>query len=197
MLERALLDYIDRFDPHGSSDNQLVIAGGYARDRILGREPRDIDVFRLSSLEAEVWNISHEMTKANVPHVVEESHEYKTTSTYGRPHFDPPIKLRFMDKDVHITCTPSATIKEVIDTFDFNICRFWLEQNPVSPKFYSPIGDEDNSRDLLAKNMRLMHHDTPLSSLRRGFLFEHRFGFTFSKIDIDTLVSTLYGQLIA
>lgn len=186
MLEKAVLNYISTvaFIP----ESKLVIAGGYPRDKILGRQPRDIDVFALEA-SGKSSDVTEALRWHSIPFMVEpKSYGFPGHSCPELARFDKSIKLRFMEWDVHLVCTPCQTPSDVVETFDFNICRFFYDVE--LDRIYA--WSKTDRSDLHAKNMRLMHDRTPVSSLRRGFLFEYRLGMKFQAGDIRTCVKALH-----
>lgn len=163
MIERALLEYVRRLWP-----GDWIIAGGYVRDRLLNREPRDVDLF-LQGLDID--GLKSSLQNQRVP-FVQESRGYRS---------DPPVRIRFMEYDVHLCHTPYEHGQQIVGSFDFNICRFWLDDDYQAEYHVSDL------QDLHAKNMLLQHVYTPVSSMRRGFLFEYRLGMKFLPSDIRKL----------
>lgn len=183
-MEQALIDWLQ-----ANVGGRWVIAGGYARDKILGRKHRDIDVFGLG-MKGRYKDVAHRLKLVNTPYTVE-------PKAYGFPghsgielhnRFDPAIHLNWMGEDVHLVCTPMEIPEDVVETFDFNICRFWLDPGDLGRICERHLGDKNN---LYARNMRVCHTRTPASSLRRGYLFEYRLGFKFQPSDVRALVESL------
>lgn len=182
MLERSLLDWLT-----GNVGGRWIIAGGYVRDRIIGRTPRDVDCFALGA-KGMSDQVKLRLDKLHIPFTIE-------PKAYGFPHhsavelhsrFDPAIQFHLLGQEVHLVCTPKERAIDVVETFDFNICRFYLDDDLQACPF-----QESDMSDLFAKNMLLCHTRTPMSSLRRGFLFEFRLGMKFQPADARRLVEEL------
>jgi hypothetical protein len=160
---------------------EWVIAGGFVRDKLLGRAPRDIDCFRLSKplnqAERDTCWLEHDLNQINIIFTKEER-KYDGSSV--------PIRIRFLEYDVHLIESTFADPEEILASFDFNICKFYLDE-----QFRVKSSSTDRA-DLFAKNMILQHDRTPASSLRRGYLFEYRLGFKFQPRDVRALVEKLW-----
>lgn len=172
---------------------RLIIAGGFARDRLLGQKPRDIDVFMLDDGSGEplaaTSAVAAELSRHHIPFVLEPK-LYATAN--GVPAFGPPINFQFLQWPVQIVCTPCTSVLDVVGSFDYNVCQFWLNDE------FEPVGLSANHlSDLVHRNMRLMHTRTPWSSLRRGILMADRFNFTFNEADKRRLIEALHGELTA
>lgn len=185
MLESSLLAFLRE---HAGQHN-YVIAGGYVRDRLLGRQPRDIDVFVLNSRQPETDSIQANLSAAGIP-TIRQPKVYRALGP--RPYFGEPIELRFLEWPVQLITTSCEDATRVIDTFDYDICQFYMD----NARNFEIVGDlSDRAYNAIkTRTLGLRHLLTPLSSLRRGFLFEHRLGFKFPKSDIARLVTTLSRQ---
>lgn len=183
MLEASLLAFLRE---HAGA-YEYVIAGGYVRDRIIGRTPRDIDVFVLNATAESQASIHHSLSAAGIP-TVKQAKSYLAAE--GRPYFGEPIELRFLEWPVQLVTTSCLTAQDVISTFDYDICQFYYDsEGRITASF-----DERGYEALKTRTLGLRHLLTPMSSLRRGFLFEDRLGFKFRRTDIGRLVVTLQRQ---
>lgn len=170
---------------------QPIIAGGFARDQILGTKPRDIDVFLLAGNEpideATDYTIGR-LSSFYITYTVEPK-QYVTTD--GVPAFGPAINMQFLQWPVQLIATPCVSAQEVVQSFDYDVCQFWLDEIG----FY-PVGlHNDLLTSLVHREMRLLHTRTPWSSLRRGILMADRFGFNFSEQDKRRLVEALHTEM--
>lgn len=166
-----------------------VVAGGYARDRILGVKPRDIDVFLLNA-NGITQELSQRLRAEHIVHVID-AKEYPMTSGEKNP-FDPAINFDFLGWPVQLIGTACKAPRDVVHTFDYNVCRFWLDDSG-SPTYES----EPTLQQLVRKEMKLMHLRTPWSSLRRGILMADRFGFDFNINDRRQLIKALYAEQLS
>lgn len=95
-----------------------VCAGGYPRDMMLGRKPKDIDLI--------IWGNSAyrspEIEKV-LQSEIEELDDYSST------------RIAFVIKvgNVDVICYLSETLQEALDCFDYNINQYILEDG--KPKF--------------------------------------------------------------
>lgn len=177
-----------------------IIAGGFARDAVLGVKARDIDVFLLANTDTvEVMDdryvpaatdlVVQYLNAHYVQHVVEPKRY--VTNADGIPAFGPPINFQFLQWPVQLVCTPCASPEDVVGSFDYNVCQFWL-----APDDFHPISLSENLLEVLVhRNMRLLHTRTPWSSLRRGILMADRFGFNFLEQDRRRLIEALHAEL--
>lgn len=168
-----------------------IIAGGFARDSILGVKARDIDVFLLAneySVDDATQYVIGRLGSNYIQHIVE-SKLYNTQAD-GIPAFGPPINFQFLQWPVQLICTPCTSPEDVVGSFDYNVCQYWIGEND------RVMGLTDNFLDVLVhRNMRLLHTRTPWSSLRRGILMADRFGFNFLEQDKRRLVEALHAEL--
>lgn len=166
----------------------LCIAGGYARDQVLGIRPRDIDVFLLDA-EGKYLDFSARLKNEHVIHVID-------NRTYAMPKgkinpFDPAVNFDFLGWKVQVMATACHSPQEVVDTFDYDVCQFWLDEFSLKP-----CGRHNDSiTSLVNRQMRLQHVNTPWSSLRRGILMADRFGFEFRPADCRRLVEAMHAEL--
>jgi hypothetical protein len=175
-----------------------IIAGGFARDQVLGVKARDIDVFLLADsnfISADNKSVNDMtnmvvdfLTNHYVQHVVEP--KLYATPTDGIPAFGPPINFQFLQWPVQLVCTPCTSPEDVVGSFDYNVCQYWIGEDGHT------IGLADNYLEVLVhRNMRLLHTRTPWSSLRRGILMADRFGFNFLEQDRRRLIEALHAEL--
>lgn len=172
--------------------NHPIVCGGYARDLILSKSPRDIDIFLPG------WTTDHPSIQEIANGVLGLGFKVDRIRLgfYGRTHGC--IYCHADKLDINIVPHYGTTPKEITATFDYNICRFWIDylgdMKDSQPDHMYVEGRDRDYADLMALNMRLMHTHTPRSSLRRGFLFEHRLGFKFQPRDLRRLVTALYKR---
>lgn len=167
-----------------------IIAGGFARDQILGVKARDIDVFLLTD-SCSVDEATREVIDCLNSHFVQNIVEPKVyLTTDGIPAFGPSINFQFLQWPVQIICTPCHSAEEVVESFDYNICQFWLHpSDALTVSLHESIFEA-----LVRREMRLLHTRTPWSSLRRGILMADRFGFNLNEQDKRKLVEALHAE---
>jgi hypothetical protein len=180
MDERALLNYLHKFilPSQTVTSGSWVIAGGYVRDKLLKREPRDIDCFYLvddlGDVAATAATALSRISELGLP--------YSHQEVGGKSI----IAIDYLGSQVHLVVRKANSPDDLVSKFDFNICRFFLDED-----FEARAVEASDIEDLMHGLMRLNHVETPLASLRRGFIFQHRLGFKFHKSDIQWLVETL------
>jgi len=170
---------------------QPIIAGGFARDQILGIKPRDIDVFLLAGTEPIDEATNYVIDRLNslfIPFIVEPK-QYATRN--GIPTFGPTINFQFLSWPVQLIVTPCVSAQEVVESFDYNVCQFWLN----SETFAAVALHDGHLASLVYHDMQLLHTRTPWSSLRRGILMSDRFGFKFHEQDKQRLIEALHAEV--
>lgn len=157
-----------------SSYGQVVIAGGAVRDCMMGKEPKDWDIFVLQGAGFDFEEAKADMAEAlsdlsPIPPVVEwHRSEPFLVATVG-----------WRDLEVQVLVNPAATVRELLDSFDWNVCLFAYDGT------YQSLETVDNIAP--GKSLRLHRVTYPLSTLRRGFRFSERFKMKLDRADVLTL----------
>lgn len=192
-MKHIVKDAMDIIASIAGSEHAPVICGGYARDRALGRKPRDVDIFlpAWTAQLPDVKSLADDLiVRGFTLQKVRDSSIYYH-SAYGCAY------LKYYDIEINVIPHKGATPYDIVATFDFNICRFWTHapHSVMSPWEKDGLGCSLNDLDdLKAGNMIVQHLVTPLSTLRRGFRFQDRLGFKFQPSDIRRLVEALYKR---
>ena len=160
----------------------VVIAGGAVRDHLLGRKPRDYDVFILtgkmgSTSVAKVvkdtrnWVLvqnAHAGSTDGVAYV-----HFPTTNKYGSaPVLTPIAEFYFWGHKVQVMCSPVADTKHLLETFDYNICRLFYPNTKHSSE-YSVVANIKAHGTLVLTASAVTD---PMFTLSRGMEFAQRYG---------------------
>lgn len=143
----------------------IVIAGGAVRDTLMGRTPKDYDVFILNSGEnyGSFTEVKNEVgvRLANHPKV-----DIKFEWHKSEPFLIESIKTKH--GEVQIMARNIQTEQDLMDTFDWNVALFTFGKNGyICRESVENIGE---GKDLV------LHKVTyPYSTLRRGYRFSERF----------------------
>lgn len=141
----------------------LVAAGGAVRDSLLGREPKDYDLFLLWPGEFEFEEAKKQIEPllsdlARIPPVVEW-------------HNSEPFLVATVDYQglqVQVLVNPQPTMADLIASFDWNVCLFGYD----GTRYFQ---GEQLENIKAGCDLKLQKVTFPLSTLRRGFRFSERF----------------------
>lgn len=142
------------------------VAGGAVRDTIMGRKPKDIDVFGLSA----EWNAGWEEGLNAAP----DAPEWHKSEPFleGRFIID-GVEHQVMKRDV-------TSVDDLLDTFDWNVALF-----AATPQKLWQRTDVADIRP--GKALVLQLCTFPLSTLRRGYRFSERFHMQLRREDLETI----------
>lgn len=153
----------------------VVIAGGAVRDEVMGRTPKDYDVFILGCpFNAESRDAVTERLDT-LPRLDQlEFHK-------SEPFLTGTVSFHVGGKDVvvQVMTTDAATVQALLDRFDWNVSRFAFDGAVHALTAIDEIGT--------GQPLRLHKVTYPLSTLRRGFRFSERFGMKLQHADIVEL----------
>lgn len=165
MMDKVFAEFNQRLSHIG----QVVIAGGAVRDWLMGREPKDYDVFVLGAPDQ--------------PEPFERALAGLEPVTMLDFHKSEPFlqgTFRFGERIVQVMASPHTSIDALLDSFDWNVCRFAYDGSTVTDA--CPI------ESIRAGEPLKLHRVTfPLSTLRRGFRFSERFSMRLDYADIRML----------
>lgn len=174
-LEEVATEFSKRLGEFGP----VVIAGGAVRDSLVGRPPKDYDLFVLEQDE-ELDYVSERMQ----PYLTDlQPHDFMPG------HQSEPFLIRSVWWEgviVQILASPQPDLRCLVNTFDWNITLFGYEggvfQNfgGVQPHVGAPL--------------RLHKVTYPRSTLRRGFRYSERFQMVLEPETIDTLCRAVAAQ---
>lgn len=183
-------------------NNKIVIAGGAVRDYLMGKKPKDIDVFFLGldwtkesrhtfkdRLDAE--KMQYEEAHSNLPwHSYE---RYLLTSIYPKDlSVVAGMELQFMG-------FPTDSATGLLKTFDWEICLFAYDNGKIittkeafelvkAVKTFSP-----DNKEYKRPVMKLCNVQFPISNLRRGFKFETRYHV---ELDYDSVLKLCQSVIL-
>lgn len=162
-------EFVPRLRPFGLP----VLAGGAVRDSIMGKEPKDWDVFILRG--AEKWDF-----KA----IAEEIKPVLADLTKAEPvvswHLSEPYlvaNVKWKDSIIQVLVNPAVSMEELVNTFDWNVCLFAHDGERLF------VGESVENIGP-GKELHLKTVTFPLSTLRRGFRFSERFKMKLLRDDV-------------
>lgn len=157
-----------------------VIAGGAVRDQLIGRKPKDWDVFILGQKDPD-------HAQGLIGQAIGSLYDWEEGNGSNPGHSTLSIDLE--GQKVQLIPSPSNTLGELLETFDWNICLFGWDDKLVQ-HYRAVIPRESGSPLLLHK---VTH---PMSTLRRGFRFCDRYKLWMNPVDIRRLCGEVLAQLI-
>lgn len=157
------------FNRRLSDIGQVVIAGGSVRDWLMGREPKDYDVFVLGAPDQ---SEPFEQALADLEPV--------TVLDFHRSEPFLQGTFRFGERIVQVMATPHTSVDALLDSFDWNVCRFAYDGSTVTD--VCPV---ESIRP--GESLRLHRVTFPVATLRRGFRFSERFSMKLEYADIRML----------
>lgn len=155
-----------------------VVAGGCVRDVLMGREPKDYDVFVFNNAEPLANTCWDGLEVIDSP----EWHK-------SEPHLQATV--RFNGAIVQIMASECKSLKELVGNFDWNVSAFGYSQHET-PNVFEGSKTKDIGE---GKMLRLLKVTYPVSSLRRGFRFSERFGMKFDTVELRDLCVMAAGRL--
>lgn len=183
MISNIYSTFSDVFSP-----NKICIAGGAVRDTLLGREPKDFDVFVFVP-QWESWNdfrahfVEEFQSKLNkYPEVISDIEWHKSEPFFIR-------SIEYHSKEIQVMTTPEKDMEALVDTFDWNICQFAYGERNGSVDFFKKNVELDDIKS--GGYLRLNKITYPYSTLRRGYRFSERFHMRLATEDIKRLCSDI------
>lgn len=158
----------------------VVVAGGAVRDELLGRKPKDYDAFVLNpgwsieNLSEAIWETLYEEGENGRLEGVSEQSSDNGSSKWISGTFV------FNERPVQVIASQCASLRELLDTFDWNACLFGVSDTEALQ-----LADIGN----ICKGGFLKLHTVtnPLSTLRRGFRFCERYQMLIHEPDLVRL----------
>ena len=168
----------------------VVIAGGAVRDHLLGRKPRDYDVFVLTG----------KMGAASIQKLTKDVRNYilgqpshtgvhfpAPTTKYGAlPNTSPIAEFYFWGHKVQVMGSPVGDVAGLLNTFDYNICQLAYRDYKVVHHIWKVLAVIKSHGKLC-----VTHTTNPVLTLSRGYDFARRYGMTLP----DDVVKTLCAQI--
>lgn len=176
---------------HGIDGENWVIAGGAIRDALLGRIPKDIDIFILGlpemSEEREILydklaSLYEPENKNYLGPVLTENFIPDTSISENIDPQEQGVKIQVMFSEY-------KTIEELIKSFDWNIS--WIGMNKDG-LIHDPC---DLANTINAVPLTLLNITNPFSNLRRGYRFSERYGTQIDAASLLTLVTKVKDAL--
>jgi hypothetical protein len=181
---QKLIEVYNSLAPKLSFLGQIYIAGGAVRDTLLGRKPKDYDLFILGEPSETV------AYPDKFKQFCELQLSLKTFENNLEWHKSEPFLLTNIQLDseteVQIMHRNLNTVHELLDTFDWDISQFAFGADGITAKRAVATIKEGEYLNL--------HKITfPASTLRRGYRFSERFGMRIHHKDLVRLC----GQVAA
>lgn len=180
-----------------------VIAGGAVRDHLVGRKPKDYDVFVLSGklgppmvsklvkqIREAVLTLSADTEVfSGVSHL-----SFPAVGKYdGHSSITPIAEFNFWTHKVQIMVFPGSTVESLLNSFDYPICC-------VAYKDYHPVQTHWNVKKILRDHGYLLLNTTklpaPQITLRRGYDFAARYGLKLSETTVKYLCSQIASSAV-
>lgn len=169
-------DVWGHFNPILSDFGSAILAGGCVRDQLMGRAPKDFDLFILSDKKEFSFKEAKEevIGRLNSFDVAPKSVEWHNSEPFL------VASLLWAGSEVQIMLSPARTLKELIATFDWSVCLFGFDGESVS-------GGDGIAHIKEGNELSLQKISFPLSTLRRGFRFSERFKMKLKSADVEEL----------
>lgn len=168
-LAKLHTKFAELLSPFGA----VVIAGGAVRDSLMGKAPKDWDIFVLQG-----GQFDFERAKQDIKPLLEEFSEVPPAISWHKSEPYLVAGIEWEGYEIQILVNPAATVDELLDTFDWNVCRFAFDGSVTA------LESLDNIQE--GKELGLHRVTFPLSTLRRGFRFSERMKM---KLPRQTIVS--------
>lgn len=174
MSKPNLWDVHTEFDSRLGRLGKVVVAGGAVRDTLANLrgaeiEPKDYDLFVLNTDWEQV------AYSGNLAYQVRDLAPWEFMPGHNSEPFLVSSVL-WRGVVVQLMTTPHKTVEELVDSFDWNVCRFGFN----GTSFFRP------GTMPYAGGMLELHRVTfPLSTLRRGFRYSERYQM---HLEIGTLI---------
>jgi len=158
---------------------EVVIGGGAVRDTLLGRKPKDYDVFVLAR-DAGSPPTSDDIKEAlkGLPVVESEFFWHKSEPFLVQ-------SVYWESVEVQVLASLRDSVDSLLDTFDWNVSFF---------AFNGTFNVRTSLLDLApGKELVLQRLTYPASTLRHGFRFSERFGMQFPAETLKQICKTVAG----
>lgn len=142
----------------------ICIAGGAVRDSLLGRNPKDYDIFVFPN---DFWDSRIGLTRE----IRQALSGYTTVTPFEQSSTHVVKTINFMTHTVQIIVTNASDVYDLMDTFDWNVCMY-----AYNGEFHTT-----DCLDNLEQGSHLSLHriTRAKSTLRRGYRFSDRYGLIF------------------
>lgn len=166
MLEPLHADFSRRFADLG----RVYVAGGAVRDSLMGKLPKDYDVF-----------VSGQFNQDDASKRCSDLQVVKAMPTHA---YEPFLRGTFCynGAEVQVMSTPHESLAALVDSFDWNVCLFGFDGLTYERR--TALEDIAPGKPLVLQRVTY-----PRSTLRRGFHFSERFKMQFAAADVSRLCS--------
>lgn len=163
------------FSSRLSEFGTVTIAGGAVRDSLLGKMPKDFDVF---ILQGEKFDL--EKCRPAIISVLSDLSEVKPKVDWHKSEPYLAATVLWRGQEIQVLCNPAPTLADLIGTFDWSVCLFGFDgKDYFRGEPLENIGP--------GKELRLQRVTFPVSTLRRGFRFSERFLMKLRRDDLATI----------
>lgn len=159
---------------------EVYVAGGAVRDELMGRTPKDYDVFVLDPT-------------ISIGGVAEATKDLEDATPLGFHKSEPFMAGQYVvDSVVHqVMNAPYDNVVELLDSFDWNVALFAIGTDGLIHA-RTDIADIAPGKPLvLSPTIRF-----PRSTIRRGVRFSERFGMEFRVQDLDRLCAQVASTIL-
>lgn len=173
---------------------EVAIAGGCVRDLLMGKIPKDYDVFILNTnpndkvLNSQIKIKLDTLALPNIPSEV----DWHKSEPFLIATVNAGVLFKGHDlegtKEAQILLSPYKNIKKLVSSFDWNVCLFgWSEEGLYKEEEVENIGK--------GKELKLNRITFPQSTLRRGYRFSERFLMKLRNSDLAKLTYLVHCNL--
>lgn len=162
------------FNQRLSSLGRVVIAGGAVRDTLLGKPPKDWDIFVLPG-----GAFDYERGKALTVQALQDL--TKVTPVVDWHGSEPYLvaTVKWNEAEVQVLVNPAKDKAALVGTFDWSVCLFAYDGEYLHGEPLENIA--------AGKSLRLQTVTFPMSTLRRGYRFSERFKMKLEQKDVVDL----------
>lgn len=157
-----MIDIYNEFNTRLNKFGKVVIAGGAVRDHLLGKKPKDYDIFVLYS---SAWDF--DKAKEEISPILSDLIQVEPSVEWHRSEPYLVATVKWNDLEIQVMVSPMQTKEELVGSFDWNICLFAYDG-----EFFCGEKIEEIES---GKELKLNTVTFPLSTMRRGFRFSERF----------------------
>lgn len=176
----------------------VVIAGGAVRDHLLGRKPRDYDVFVLSGKlgPPKVNKLVKDIRNYLLGMGTDSGQSYlsfSVTSKYGASDNTGPVaEFYFWGHKVQVMVSPVAIPQQLVATFDYNICKLYYPNAQHSGEHSVVANIKQHGALKLVGTAPLPY---PALTLRRGMEFASRYGMQLPDTTVEYLCKLIVNPM--
>lgn len=170
-----LITVFNEFSGRLAQFGTVVAAGGAVRDSLMGREPKDYDIFVLPGHDG----FDFDKLAKDIEPSLSDLEQVKPLEWHNsEPYLIATV--RWNGFEVQVLVNPEPDMASLVSTFDWNVCLFAYD----GAVFFQGEQIENIG---YGKDLTLQKVTFPLSTLRRGFRFSERFKMKLKYDDIIDL----------